>query len=138
MQWVYPGLFVAMAIEGSVVGPSSPRLAMLGVVVFAISKLLKAWAIQTLGVRWTFRVFVLPGAPLIATGPYRVMRHPNYAAVIGELAGMAMIVGARVTGPLAVICFAYLLRQRVDVEERALGIPRQHRGTSRLPPNDGM
>ncbi len=39
-----------------------------------------------LGPRWTTRIIVLPGAPLVASGPYRYLPHPNYAVVIGEIA----------------------------------------------------
>lgn len=120
MRVVYPGAFVAMAIEGAFAGP--PRSAQVagGVAVFLAAKILKAWAIRTLGTRWTFRVFVLPEAPLVTGGPYRLMRHPNYVAVIGELGGMALAVDARSTGPLAIACFAWLLWLRIEAEERAL------------------
>jgi isoprenylcysteine carboxyl methyltransferase (ICMT) family protein YpbQ len=50
------------------------------------------------------------------------MRHPNYVGVIAELIGFALLVGARVTGPLAVLVFGELLRRRIQAEERALGL----------------
>jgi isoprenylcysteine carboxyl methyltransferase (ICMT) family protein YpbQ len=50
------------------------------------------------------------------------MRHPNYVGVIGELLGMAMMMGARLTGPLALLAFGELLRRRIAAEERALGL----------------
>jgi len=122
MRWGYPGAFIVMAIEGGVFGPA-PRLAVaVGVTVFVLAKLLKAWAIRTLGVRWTFRVLVLPGAPLVTAGPYRLLRHPNYVAVIGELVGMAILAGARASGPVAVAWFGFLLTRRIAAEERALGL----------------
>jgi methyltransferase len=89
-----------------------------------LAKSLKAWAIVALGVRWTYRVFVLPGAPLVVRGPYAFMRHPNYVAVLLELVSMALLTGARVTGPISVVFFGYLLRQRIAAEERALGLSR--------------
>ena len=55
------------------------------------------------GACWTFRVIVVPGTTLVASGPYRFMRHPNYVAVVGELVGVALMTGARVTGPLATL-----------------------------------
>ena len=69
-----------------------------GLVLFGLAKALKAWAIATLGPRWTFRVLVLPGAPLVQSGPYRFIAHPNYLAVVGELVGVAVIVWAPITG----------------------------------------
>jgi methyltransferase len=127
MSVVYPFSFVAMAIEGARWG--GPRLwlplmpiAMLGLWVFVLAKLLKFWAILTLGERWTFRVLVPPGAPLIARGPYRFLRHPNYVAVIGELVGTAIMMPAPITGVLFTALFAWLVMRRIAVEERALGI----------------
>jgi methyltransferase len=122
MRWVYPGAFVAMAIEGALGGIPRPAIVETGILVFLASKLLKAWAIHTLGIRWTYRVFILPGEPLVTGGPYRLMRHPNYLAVIGELVGMALAVGARVAGPVAVAWFAWLLWRRIVAEEHALHV----------------
>jgi methyltransferase len=82
---------------------------------------LKIWVISSLGWRWSFRVLVLPDAPLITTGPYRLMRHPNYLAVMGELVGMLLIVFAPVTGAISVIGFGLILRRRIRVEDRTLG-----------------
>ena len=122
MRIVYPGLFVLMAAEGSLAAPFDSRVGGAGVIVLVGGKLLKAWAIRTLGDRWTYRVFVLPGARLVTGGPYRWMRHPNYVGVIAELAGFALLVGARWTGPVAVLVFGELLRRRIRAEEQALGL----------------
>ena len=122
MRIVYPGTFVVMAIEGAFMATSGGLFAVAGVIVLVTGKLLKAWAIRSLGDRWTYRVFVLPDAPLVAAGPYRWMRHPNYVGVIGELVGFALLVGARFTGPLSVLVFGELLRRRIRAEERALGL----------------
>jgi methyltransferase len=121
MRWAYPASFVAMAVEGAVTGPSPPDVLASGLALFGLSKALKIWAISTLGLRWTFRVLVLPDAPLVAHGPYALVRHPNYVAVVGEIVGVALIVWAPVTGPLAVLGFGTLLLRRIAVEDRALG-----------------
>ena len=120
MRWAYPAVFVAMAMEGILSGPVPRSFVVTGVGVFAVAKILKIWAITTLGERWTYKVLVLPGVPLIAGGPYRFVRHPNYVGVIGELIGMALIVEARVTGPLGLVFFSWLLVRRIRAEERAL------------------
>ena len=59
-------------------------------------------------------------APVVA-GPYRLLNHPNYVAVCGEMLGVALIVGAPVSGALATIGFAWLMRRRIAIEDRALG-----------------
>jgi methyltransferase len=79
------------------------------------------WAIASLGPRWSYRVLVLPGAPLITSGPYRVVAHPNYLAVVGEIVSVAAIVWAPITGTLATIGFGWLMIKRIGIEDRALG-----------------
>ena len=123
MRWAYPAAFVVMAIEGAWFGPSPGWWTVAGAAVLAAAKLLKVWAITSLGRRWTFRVLVPPDAPLVTRGPYEYVRHPNYIAVIGELIGMALLVGARVAGPVATILFGLLIRARIRVEEQALRHP---------------
>lgn len=118
---VYPSIFVLMAIEGALAGPSPDALLIAGFAVFAAAKILKLWAIVVLGYRWSYRVLVLPGTPLVSTGPYAYLRHPNYVAVFGEIAGFAMMVGARITGVISLAAFAVLVRKRIAVEEKALG-----------------
>lgn len=121
MLWMYPASFMLMAIEGAITGPSPRDVMLLGFAVFGCAKALKAWAISTLGPRWTFRVLVLTDAPLVTAGPYRWMRHPNYLAVVGEMIGVAAIVRAPIAGALGVVVFGWLMRRRIGVEDRALG-----------------
>ncbi len=122
MQVVYPTCFVAMIVESWLRGRSPAGAAVAGIVVFGAAKMLKYWAIYTLGDRWTFRVLVPPGSRRSFAGPYRFMRHPNYLAVIGELGGFALLAGAHWTGVASLVAFGALLRARIKVEERALGV----------------
>lgn len=129
MAILYPACFLAMGAEGiwrglrdggQLSGTYEPSWAASGVVLFAASKVLKYWAIRSLGERWTFKVLILPGVPLVSDGPYRYVAHPNYIAVVGELVGAAMMFGARLTGPLMVIAFGLALVARLKFEQRAL------------------
>jgi len=120
MRIAYPGAFAAMFVEGILRGTPTTALLLTGALIFLTAKLLKWWAILTLGPFWTFRVIVVPGAPLVARGPYRWMRHPNYAGVMGELAGAALMTGALVSGVAGIATFGLLVWKRVAVEERAL------------------
>jgi methyltransferase len=63
---------------------------------------------------------VPPKSSRILVGPYRLLRHPNYVAVMGELGGMALMAHAAVSGPLVMAGFGLLMWVRVQVEERAL------------------
>ena len=121
MQLVYPIAFVAMLVEGWQHGPVVDVHVAGGFALFIGAKLLKYWVIVVLGVRWTFRVLVPPGSTRVLTGPYRLLSHPNYLAVMGELIGAALVAHAPMTGGLAVVVFGALLLLRIRVEERALG-----------------
>jgi methyltransferase len=122
MRIAYPAAFLAMIVEGALRGTPSPAVVAVGFVLFVAAKLLKWWAILTLGRSWTFRVIVVPGATLVTRGPYRSIRHPNYVGVVGELVGVALMTGAIVAGPLVIVFFVALLLRRIAVEERAVGV----------------
>jgi methyltransferase len=120
MRIAYPGVFVAMALEGVMTGVAPGPLTFAGVALMFLAKALKFWAIASLGTRWTYKVLVMPGLPLVTSGPYQWMRHPNYVAVVGELIAMALMTHARVTGPLGTLLFGWLLWRRISAEERAI------------------
>jgi len=120
MQIAYPACFLAMAAEAWVRHANVGLLFAAGAAVFAGGKALKYWAIATLGWRWSFRVLVVPGAPLLHSGPYRWLRHPNYLGIAGELVGMALMAAAPVAGATSIVVFGALMLARIRVEERAL------------------
>lgn len=120
MRFAYPGAFVAMFVEGAIRGPAPVAAMAAGAAIFLAAKALKWWAIVSLGQFWTFRVIVVPGARLVAAGPYRWLRHPNYVAVMGELAGVALMTAAAVSGLAGIVTFGALIIRRISTEERAL------------------
>jgi len=120
MRVVYPLAFAAMLAEGVARGSPRPPVVAAGAFVFAAAKGIKWWAILALGPSWTFRVVVVPGARLVTRGPYRWLRHPNYAGVMGELVGVALMAGAPVSGVAALTVFGLLIKKRIVVDERAL------------------
>jgi methyltransferase len=124
MQLAYPASFGAMIAEAWLRSVPGSSVVIAGALLFALAKALKYWAIATLGPRWTFRVLVPPRSGRITAGPYRHLRHPNYLAVVGELAGMALMARALIAGPLAIALFGTLMLLRIRVEERALRAPR--------------
>jgi methyltransferase len=121
MRWAYPGAFVVMGIEGALTGPASRDVLMGGLALFGLAKALKVWAMSSLGSKWSYRVLVVPGEPLVKTGPYQFISHPNYLAVVGELVSVAAIVWAPITGVLATIAFGRLMIARIRIEDKALG-----------------
>ena len=122
MQLAYPACFAAMTLEAWTRGQTFATAGWMGAAVFVAAKALKYWAIGTLGGRWTFRVLVPPASQRILRGPYRILRHPNYVGVAGELAGFAALAAAPLTGVIAFLVFGVLLIARIRVEERALGL----------------
>jgi methyltransferase len=122
MQVVYPACFLAMVGEAWLRGSGMTVVAAVGAGIFVYAKALKYWAIATLGRRWTFRVLVPPASQRIVRGPYRMLRHPNYVAVVGELVGFALIAQAPVAGIAATVAFGLLMLARIRVEESALMI----------------
>lgn len=124
MQIMYPLSFLLPIAEGFVRDRQASAVVALGLVVFLLAKGLKYWAIGTLGERWTFRVLVPPQSSRILDGPYRWLSHPNYVAVAGEIAGVALMAQAWISGALMLIVFTLLMRERIRVEEQALGLRR--------------
>lgn len=90
--------------------------------VFVALQGLRAWVLMSLGHRWTTRVIVLPGAPLVTGGPYRFLAHPNYAVVVGEIAVLPLCLGLPWFAVAFSVANAVLLAIRIRVENGALTV----------------
>jgi methyltransferase len=88
--------------------------------VFAVAQTARLWVLATLKTRWTTRIIVLPGAPLVATGPYRYLRHPNYAIVAVEIAALPLAFGLPAYAIGFSVMNAIVLIFRVKAENMAL------------------
>jgi methyltransferase len=91
---------------------------------FAGLQVLRVWVFVTLKERWTTRILVLPGAPLVRTGPYRFMSHPNYAIVSGELFVLPMAFALYAYALVFSLLNAGVLTIRIRAETRALAAER--------------
>lgn len=100
--------------------PFLPALgwSMLAIVVAA--QVLRWWCITTLGPRWNTRVVVIPGAPRVNGGPYRLFSHPNYVAVVAEGIALPLVHTAWITALVFTILNAALLTRRITTENAAL------------------
>lgn len=96
-RWIWPAFWVVVAAQ-----------------------VLRWWCITTLGKQWNTRVVVVPGAPRVVGGPYRLLPHPNYVAVILEGAALPLVGGAWITAGVFSVANALLLRTRIQVEDEAL------------------
>lgn len=88
--------------------------------VFAGLQLMRVWVIATLGPRWTTRIIVADG-PLVLDGPFRYLRHPNYAVVTAEIAVAPLVLGLWPVAVVFTLLNAAMLRVRIRAEDTALG-----------------
>lgn len=87
--------------------------------IFALLQVLRVWILATLGTRWTTRIIVLD-EPLVRLGPFRFLRHPNYALVVTEIAVAPMVLGLVWVAALFSILNALVLTIRLRIENAAL------------------
>ncbi len=121
MVALHSGFLVAMLVEAFVRRPEVPPAlawSMLGLVL--ASQALRWWCIVTLGPRWNTRVIVVPGLPPVRSGPYRLLAHPNYLAVVVEGLALPLVHGCWITAAAFTVLNAALLTTRLRVENAAL------------------
>jgi methyltransferase len=87
---------------------------------FVVVQIARFWVLFTLGRRWTIRIIVVPGERLIARGPYRLLRHPNYAVVTAEIALVPLALGLPIYALIFSILNAGVLAIRIPAENAAL------------------
>jgi methyltransferase len=87
---------------------------------FLALQCVRSWVLVTLGSRWTTRIIVLPGEPLISSGPYRYFAHPNYAVVVGEIALLPLALHLPLLALVFSVLNAVVLTIRIRAETRAL------------------
>lgn len=83
-------------------------------------QLLRLWVLATLKSRWTTRIIVLHGEPLVVSGPYRYFSHPNYAVVAGEIALLPIALHLPVVALVFTALNGAVLWIRIRAEARAL------------------
>lgn len=122
MVALHTALILACALEPLLAGrPFIAALAVPAAVLALASQALRWWCIRTLGPRWNTRVIVVPGLPLVRRGPYRLIPHPNYVAVVLEGVVLPLVATAWVTALVFTVLNAVLLLGfRIPAEERAL------------------
>ena len=88
--------------------------------VFLVLQAARVWVLATLGSRWTTRIIVVPGAPLVTAGPYRFVSHPNYLVVIGEIAVLPLCLGLPWVALVFSLANLAVLAVRIRAENAAL------------------
>jgi methyltransferase len=103
--------------------PFLPALGWPMLTLVLLAQALRWWCITTLGRYWNTRVIVVPGTRLIDGGPYRFLRHPNYVAVVVEIAALPLVHSAWFTAAVFTAANAVLLTVRIRCENAALTSP---------------
>jgi methyltransferase len=126
MVALHTGLLVAMLVEAWARRPDVPAgLAWTMLALVVASQALRWWCIATLGHRWNTRVIVVPDLPPVTGGPYRLLRHPNYVAVVVEGLALPLVHAAWITALVFTVANAALLTVRIRTEDAALAtLPR--------------
>ena len=102
------------------VAPSRP-VNFFWLAIYLLLQVARGWVLATLGSRWTTRIIVLPGEPLVKRGPYRLLDHPNYVVVAGEIAVLPLVFGFWDLAILFSLLNAAVLSIRIREEDKALG-----------------
>jgi methyltransferase len=100
--------------------PFLPWLGWPMVALVGATQALRWWCVRTLGPQWNTRVVVVPGLPLVHRGPYRLLRHPNYVAVVVEVVALPLVHTAWLTAVVFSALNAAVLSVRIPAEQRAL------------------
>jgi methyltransferase len=90
------------------------------VAVYLLLQAFRIWTLASIGRRWTTRIIVVPGETLVAQGPYRFMRHPNYAVVVAEILVLPLVFGLHWYALVFTLLNAGVLAIRIRAENRAL------------------
>lgn len=121
MVVLHTGLLIGMLAEVWLRRPEFvPALGWTMLALVLAAQALRWWCIATLGRQWNTRVIVVPGLPRVTDGPYRLLSHPNYVAVVIEGFALPLVHSAWITAAAFTTCNAVLLAVRIKVEDRAL------------------
>jgi methyltransferase len=100
--------------------PFLPWLAAPMFAIFLAANALRWWVIRSLGAHWNVQVVDSTRLGVVTSGPFRYVRHPNYAAVFSELLALPLIHTAWITAIAGTIAHVGVLAQRLSTEERVL------------------
>jgi len=116
------GFFVSLLAEHFLFKTQFNSYSIIFFAIFIFTQLLRYWAIISLGRYWNTKILVVPGLNLVTKGPYKFIRHPNYIAVIIEIAAIPLIFSCYITAIVFSVINLITLRRRINIEEKALNL----------------
>ena len=99
---------------------ASPGVSLVWAAIYLLLQGLRAWVVGTLGPYWTTRIISVPDAPLITSGPFKYVRHPNYVVVVLEIFVLPMALGILELALVFSVLNAALLAHRIRIENQVL------------------
>jgi len=128
MVLLHTGVLVGAAVEVVFLHrPFIPILAAVFFLIFLAANAVRWWVIRTLGEHWNVQIMNSTGLGVVTTGPFRYVRHPNYAAVFVEMLVLPLIHTAWITAIAGSLAHLVVLSQRLSTEERVLFSDAQYR-----------
>ncbi|WP_274362375.1 isoprenylcysteine carboxyl methyltransferase family protein [Paenibacillus thermotolerans] len=112
--------FLSLLAEFTLRTPKPSPWMLLPAIAFLLLQAARVWCIRSLGDHWNTRIFVVPGRELVRKGPYRYVRHPNYAVVTLEMLVLPLCFGCYWTAAMFPLVNMLVLSHRMKVEENAL------------------
>ena len=119
--FVHTALLIGAALEVVVLRrPFIPVLSVVMLVIFLSANLVRLWVVRTMGKHWNVQVMNSTGLGVVTSGPFRFVRHPNYAAVFLEMLSLPLVHTAWITALLGSVAYAVAISQRIALEENVL------------------
>ncbi|RDU36405.1 hypothetical protein DRW41_12785 [Neobacillus piezotolerans] len=120
MVMMHAAFFLAFVLEVWIFKKGLSPIWPLFLLLFILAQAGRIWALSSLGKYWNTKIIVLPGAAIVKRGPYKFIRHPNYAIVTLELLVIPLLFQAYITAALFAVLNAIMLSVRIPAEEEAL------------------
>lgn len=112
--------FISVILEKNIFERQINQYRIIFLTLFILAQLLRYWSIVSLGEYWNTRIIILKGSRLIKKGPYRFLNHPNYIAVITELAVISLLFSCYITAIIFTILNIFVIKRRIKIEEESL------------------
>lgn len=117
---MHSAFFISLLAEKNISGRQISQYWIVFLTLFILAQLLRYWVIVSLGEYWNTRIIILKGSSLIKKGPYRFLKHPNYIAVITEIAVISLLFSCYITSIIFTILNIFVLKRRIKTEEESL------------------